>query len=363
MSAGPRDASPRRPADPIRAGRKALDIVHLCTLAPLSESMVREIDPALTALLRQAEASIRARVALKLADCSWAPLEAVRALAFDEVKLCEPILLRSPRLDDETLVQIAGHSREHRRTLAARSPLSADVTAAVSAYREPECLHVLAANAGASLGPASAPDFACGARGDEALQARLVDREDLDPAIARALHAIAVERVRTQLAAAFPELDPARSGRALDDQLEDASLIGEEGAAQSLTARLMARSALGKADVLRAAKGGRFDIADHAIANLTGAPVADWRHALGRSPLRTSLLAARTMAMTLEEAAELYTALVWGGRGHEMAPDALAGACRDVYTGFSRDNARRALHRMGAGASISKASTPGHSIH
>jgi uncharacterized protein (DUF2336 family) len=352
MASGRSDAPFRRPAHAIRAGRKALDVAHLCTLAPLPESAICEIDPALTGLLRQAEDAVRLQVARRLADCSWAPREAVRLLAFDEIKIAEPVLARSQRLDDSDLVEAAGLGRDRRRLIAARQAVSARVSSAITAYRESDCLLTLAGNPGAELGPASASDFAAAARGDEALQMRLAQRSELDPAIARAVFAVAAERVKDVLAAALPELDPGRVGSAVADGLEAALDAGEDDAAEALAANLMARGALSRADVLRAAKGGRADICDHAIARLTGLPAADWRRALGRSPLRTTLLAARTMAMTLDEAAALYAALADAGRAHPLPPDALAQACGDVYTGFARDDARRALHRMGAGASI-----------
>lgn len=352
MASGRSDGPLRPPSDAIRAGRKALDVAHLCTLAPLSESVVKEIDPALTALLRQAEEAVRLSVAQRLADCSWAPQEAVRLLAFDELKVAAPILSRSSRLDDEALIEAAGRGHERRRLIASRVSISASVVSAITAYREPDCLTVLASNPGAKLGPASASDFAAAARRDEALQVRLAERTDLDPAIARAVFAVAVSHVKDLLASAMPELDPARLATAVDEGFEAALNADEDDAAESLVAGLMARGALTKGDALRAVHGGRSAIADHAIARLTGLPTEDWRRALGRSPLRTSLLAARSMAMTLDEAAALYAAIADNGRAHPLAPNALAEACREVYSSFARDDARRALHRMGAGASI-----------
>ncbi len=352
MAAGRSDAPFRRPADAMRAGRKALDVANLCTMTPLRESALSEIDPALSDLLKQAEAAVRLQVADRLADCSWAPLETVKMLAFDELTIAEPILSRSCRLDDDCLMQAAGLGRDRRRLIAGRKGVSAPVCAAVTAYRESDCMGVLAANPGAQLGPESASDFAAAARGDEGLQMALAERGALHPAIARAVFAVAAEHVKDALAAAMPELDPGRVEGVVDTGLEAALNAGEDGAAGALAANLMARGALSKADVLRAAQGGRGDIADHAIARLTGLPAADWRRALARSPLRNTLLAARAMAMTLDEAAILYAALADVGRAHPMAPDALSKAGGEVYSGFARDDARRALHRLGAGASI-----------
>jgi uncharacterized protein (DUF2336 family) len=352
MASGRSDGFSRPASSAIRAGRKALDVSHLCTLAPLSESAVAEIDPALTALLRQAEDTVRLQVARRLADCSWAPREAVRLLAFDELNIAAPILSRCTRLQDDALVEAAGLGRQHRTLIAQRRSVSPEVVSAITAYRETECLTALAANPGAQLGPASASDFAATARGDDGLQTRLAERDDLDPAIARAVFAVAADHVKQMLAASMPELAPEQLSQAVDEGLEAALSAGEDDAAESLVASLMARSALTKADVLRAAYGARSDICDHAIARLTGLPTLDWRRALSRSPLRTTVLAARTMAMTLDEAAALYAALADAGRAHLLPPDALADACREIYTSFARDDARRALHRMGAGASL-----------
>lgn len=352
MAVDKTDAPLHPPTDAIRSGRKALDIAYLCTQARLSESILREIDPALVRFLRQAEIEVRAQVALRLADCSWAPIEAVRVLAFDEVKVAKPVLERSTRLDEASLIQAAGCSREHRRLIAVRPDVTDTLSAALSAYRETDCLQALAQNHAASLAPGCAPDFASAARGDAALQDALAARSDLHPAIARAIYAVAGRQIRDRLAAAFPELDGGRMEAAVDEGLESALAAGEDGAAEALAARLMAQGALGKQDVLRAMRGARGDIADHAVARLTGLPAADWRRALGRSPLRACFLAARTMAMTHEEAAAFYTSLAEIGRAHIMAPDALAEAGGEVYATFTRDNARRALHRMGAGASL-----------
>lgn len=352
MTAGQPDPGLHRPAESMRAGRKALDVARLCTLTRLPDDTLAEIDPALTALLHRAEAAVRTQVAVHLADCSWAPREAVRLLAFDTVEIAQPILARSPRLNDADLTDAAGRGREHRRIIAGRARLSAPVVAALTGFREIESLKIIASNPGAELGPASASDFAACARTDPELQDRLADRLDMHPAVARAVYAVAGQRVKDLLAAAVPELDPGRVDEAVEDGLEAALDEGEDTAAAALVSRLIGRNALTKADVLRAAHGGRSDICDHAVARLTGLHASDWRKALSRSPLRATMLAARTMAMTTDEAASLYAAFAAFGRGHELAPQALAQACGEVYATFTRDDARRALHRLGAGASL-----------
>ncbi|MCC5996967.1 MAG: DUF2336 domain-containing protein [Oceanicaulis sp.] len=335
---------------PQAAGRKAVQLSELCTIRPLPGPVIAEIDPVLTALLRAAEESARARAAARLARCDWAPRDAVRMLAFEPLEIARPVLERSLVLEESDLIALAGLSHDHRMALIARIHLSAPVTAAMARHRERDCLMALASHEGALLSEASAGDFAAVARAHENLQQALAGRGDLSGGFVRAIHAVAAQQVRELLNRTYPGL-------------ADLACAPDEGApieidadtdrdAEEIARKLQAERGLSTADVLRAARNGRAEIADHAIARLTGVEASDWRQALRRSPLRACLLAARAMAMAPGEAADLYDAMTASGRAHAMAPDALSRACSEIFSTFSRDDARRALHRMGAGGSI-----------
>jgi hypothetical protein len=126
----------------------------------------------------------------------------------------------------------------------------------------------------------------------------------------------------------------------------------QDSQAEALVNRLARQGDLGAADLVRAAAGGRDAFTDHIAARLTGLETADWRRALTRSPLRACLLCARATALPGAEAAAFHQALAEYGRVHALTPDQLATACEEIYTAYARDEARRALHRLGAGASI-----------
>lgn len=351
MTGGTAEHRRARRNDPIRAGRKALDIAQLCTLRPLPDPVIQEFDTPLVTLLQAAESAIRAKVALRLAGCSWAPREAVRMLAFEPLDISEPVLARSPVITEDDLLKLAREDVEHRLLIARRPRVSEPVSAAIAKYRETRCLMALARNKGAELSDRSAGDFAAIAQADESLQAALSERSDMGAGLARAIYAIAGEAVKETLLAAFPDLASAQVDVAVDDAVEDPANSDEDAGA--VAERLARDGVLTKHDVLRAARNGRSDIADHAVARLTGLPAVDWRRALSRSPLRVCLLAGRAMAMTVEEACALYVAFTDIGRAHPVSPDALGNASAQVYQQFARDDARRALHRLGAGASIS----------
>jgi len=329
------------------AGRKALALADLCTIRPLPESVLEEAGPVLTALLRAAEAHVRASAALRLSRCSWAPREAVRVLAFDAIAIARPVIEHSLILSESDLLALAEISREHRMALARRTRLGAPVASAIARHQESPCLLALANNPGAVLPDAAAAGFALAARADESLQEALAGRSDLSPGFARALYEVACERVRDVLTRSCPDISPQRY-----DDICAQTGGGSDATAAALTGQLDSEGALTAEDVLRASRNGRSEIADHAIARLTGLDAADWRQALRRSPLRVCLLAARAMEMTPDQAAGLHEALAASGRAHAMTPAAFAAACNDIYQVFSRDNALKALHQMSAGGSI-----------
>ncbi|WP_199200434.1 DUF2336 domain-containing protein [Alkalicaulis satelles] len=335
---------------PEAAGRKAVQLTQLCTIRPLPPSVICELDPVLTELLQRAEAGVRAQAAARLARCDWAPREAVRLLAFEPLDIARPVIERSMVLDETDLIALADLSHAHRMALIARIHLSAPVTLAMARHRERDCLMALANHEGALISEASAGDFAAIARAHESLQEALAGRGDLSEGFVRALHAVAASHVRARLAGQYPDLAdlafPADKGAGFEIDPD------VDRHAETVASQLQSDRALSTSDVLRAARNGRAEIADHAIARLTGIEAADWRQALRRSPLRACLLAARAMAMAPGQAADLYSAMAASGRAHAMEPDSLTRACADIYAAFSRDDARRALHRMGAGGSI-----------
>lgn len=328
---------------------RALALSRLCVIRRLPEPVMEEVDAALVRLLGAAITHVRASVAAQLAECDWAPLEAVRLLAFDDIEIARPLLERSRRLALEDLEALAALDRERRCALARRETVCERLSAGIARHRESECLQRLADNPGARLGDASAADFASVARGAPDLQRSLAARGDLSQGLARALMAVAGEAVKTELAARWPELSADRVEAAIEASVSTPADDAENAAAVDSLAR---QGLLNAADMTRAVRGGRQAMIDHVASRLTGLDVADWRRALSRSPLRAALLCARATALPPEEAVRLHEALANAGRAHSLAPDRLAAACEDVYGRYDRDMARRGLHRLGADASI-----------
>ncbi|WP_440959538.1 DUF2336 domain-containing protein [Oceanicaulis sp. LC35] len=330
-----------------RAGRKALAITDLCTLRALPEPVLGEIDVHLTGFLRAAEARVRARAALRLAECPWAPLEAIRALAFDAFEISSPILEYSDRLKEQDLLALAGLGPQQRLSLARRAAISEALAERLSSFRERDCLLKLFRNLGARLNARCAEQTADLIKTDALLQDALGGRGQLEREFAAVLYEIAGEAVEALLEDVCPEVLPRMSGLADNDAGEDLDMLGE-----TLSHQMHEIEALNAEDVLRATQNGRSDISDHAVARLTGLEPADWRQALRRSPVRVAILAARAMAMNIDHAYLFYEALCDQGRAHPLPADSAKRAVGELYQQYSRDAARQALHRMSADGSI-----------
>lgn len=334
-------------SQPDRAGRKALALTDLCMLRPLPEPVLEEIDHHLTSFLQAAEARVRAQAALKLSQCDWAPLEAIRVLAFDAYDISAPVLLHSDCLKEQDLLALAGLGAEQRSALAKRRAVSERLAERLSQYRERGCLALLFANLGARLTAACAEQTADIIKADAMLQSALSQRGSLELEFAQALYEAAGEAVSALLEEVCPEALAHLNGPC---EAEDGDSLDDLGA--SLTDELHIAEALNAEDVLRATQNGRADISDHAIARLTGLEPADWRQALRRSPVRVSILAARAMAMKIDHAHLFFEALCDQGRAHALPLDAAKKAVGELYQQYSRDAARQALHRMSADGSI-----------
>lgn len=338
------DPSRASPAD--RAGAKALALARLCVLQPLPDAVLADVDHALLAFLQAAVASVRAEAALRLSACDWAPVESVRFLAFEPIEISRPVIERSSRLSQTDLETLADLGRSQRLALARRSSVPDSLCARIAQRREFDCLYVLARNPGAVLTDIAAPDFAAVAKASDALQDALAGRSDLSAGFVRALFEAARRDVRAALQRRWPDL----AGDPFDGS--DFAPRSADSAAKALVDRLAARKGLSGAEMLQACRRGDMPLCDHVAARLTGLSVPDLRRALERSPVRASLLLARATALGAPDAATFYAAMCTYGRGHGLTAEALVRACEDVYSTFARDDARKALHRLGAEGSI-----------
>ena len=120
--------------------------------AGLGEDQVLVFDNVIVRLADVVDMPIRALLADRLASFPNAPLNLMRKLAYDEIVVARPVLLRSPRLNETDLVSVAlTRGIAHMAAMAGRPQLASIVTDVLVLSGEAEVMRAVAANPGATF--------------------------------------------------------------------------------------------------------------------------------------------------------------------------------------------------------------------
>lgn len=113
-------------------------------------------EAALTMLLDDPSPKVRLAMAESLSLSQRAPVQIISALAWDQPEISGLVLMRSPVLSDEVLIDlVAGSTAEASRQIALRPQVSAPLAAAIAEVGEALACVALVANTGAEISPAS----------------------------------------------------------------------------------------------------------------------------------------------------------------------------------------------------------------
>jgi uncharacterized protein (DUF2336 family) len=224
-------------------------------------------------LVRDVEQSVRAALAKQLAALPEAPHEIIRALAEDSIDVARAVLLHSPVLTDPDLVEIVEHrSIQHRLTIALRRPLSATVSDALVQTGITQVLVATLENEQAAIPPATMALLVERSRTAPELHPPLVNRHDLDPALARRLVTWVSKALRQQLLQRFsiPEtvIDKALA-RGTDDVLRNRGPSDAQSAAE-LADYLGQAGAITPALMVQVMRHGDVSLFEALFARTTG---------------------------------------------------------------------------------------------
>src|SRR6202140_5605538 len=171
-----------------------------------SSEQIDLFDDVFQCLMEHIESSARALLANRLAPIDTAPPLTVRALAFDDlIEVAAPVLSKSERLDDDTLIETARNkSQAHLMAISTRRVLSGAVTDVLVLRGNDEVIQSTVNNPGAEFSERGFPRLVNRAEGDDNLATCIGLRPSMPRHLYLTLLAKASATVRERLEAANP---------------------------------------------------------------------------------------------------------------------------------------------------------------
>jgi uncharacterized protein (DUF2336 family) len=171
-----------------------------------NEQQAQLFDGVMGQLISHVESRAAAELSHRLSTMANAPADTVRRLAnHDDVNVAAPILIRSRRLTDGDIIEIAKlKSQAHLAKIAARSQLSAAVTDVLVDYGDAQVANELAVNAGAQFSNLGMAKLVLRADGDDRLAQSIAARNDIPTRLFQQLVAQATDIVRKKMLADAP---------------------------------------------------------------------------------------------------------------------------------------------------------------
>lgn len=216
------------------ARARIVDSIGAFIADPAQQQNERERDIAvdiLRQLLRDAELSVRRKLAERLAREPQAPITLITHLANDEAEVARPVLIEQAALGDADLIEIVNQrTMQHRLAIAMRRHVSEAICAALVDIGEEEVARTLLENPGARIGAPSFEKLVERSRTAVSLQEPLINRTDLDPRLASRMYAWVSVALRRHIVRNF-DVDPTLLDAAIRDSLE--ATKGEHAAARA----------------------------------------------------------------------------------------------------------------------------------
>ncbi len=167
-------------------------------------------------LVREAEASLRQRMASRLKVADWAPHDLIVWLALDEIDIARPIIAESPLLQDQDLIRILVEATlEHRIEVARRPRLGSPVADAIMDQDHPLVLAALAGNASAEVSVNQLARMVAASKRVAAMRSPLSRHPGLTHELAYALYSWVGETLKAVLAERF-QVDDRELGAMVD---------------------------------------------------------------------------------------------------------------------------------------------------
>lgn len=315
-----------------------------------SNEQISLFDDVFQCLTEHIETSAKVLLSNRLAPIDTAPPRTIRALAFDDlIEVAAPVLSRSERLDDETLIETARNkSQAHLMAISVRRVLSGAVTDVLMLRGNDEVIQSTVNNPGAEFSESGFTRLVDRAEGDDDLATCLAMRPTIPRHLYLKLLAKASATVRERLEAANPQQagDVPTAVREATRRARTApSAVSQETAiAHSLVKSLYEDGRLDEHQVATFAEAGKFDEANASIAALANVSVSVAENMMIETRAEGVMILAKVSGMswaTVKAIISMRDKLAVG------EPTDLA-ACKATYERLRPSTAQQVLrfHRM-----------------
>ena len=315
-----------------------------------SNEQISLFDDVFQCLTEHIETSAKVLLSNRLAPIDTAPPRTIRALAFDDlIEVAAPVLSRSERLDDETLIETARNkSQAHLMAISVRRVLSGAVTDALVLRGNDAVIQSTVNNPGAEFSENGFTRLVDRAEGNDNLASCLGMRPTIPRHLYLKLLAKASATVRERLEAANPQQAgevPIAVREATRRARSAPSAISRETAiAHALVKSLYEDGRLDEHQVATFAEAGKFDEANASIAALANVPVSVAENMMVETHAEGVMILAKVSGMswaTVKAIISMRDKLAVG------EPTDLA-ACKATYERLRPSTAQQVLrfHRM-----------------
>lgn len=261
-------------------------------------------DEVITLLATEIEQAARELLAKRLAPIRNAPPNTMRRLAFDDsIAVAEPVLSQSPRLDDETLIEIARtKGQEHMLAISHRGSLNEDVTDVLVALGDREVVLGASDNYGASFSDDGFSVLVRRAEGDDSLAEFVGSRPEIPSHLLSTLVSKASETVRAKLEAKHPRAKAeirravAEASGRVDERVLSASADYTE--ALATVENLQRSGQLNERALATFAKNGAYLETTAAVATMCNLPVRLVELSMVRDGSDTLLIFAKSLNLS-----------------------------------------------------------------
>ncbi|VAV98562.1 hypothetical protein MNBD_ALPHA06-566 [hydrothermal vent metagenome] len=264
----------------------------LCALEPSGETAEGSAFTEIMYLLNgDAPEDIRQQMSNLLCEKPWAPRNLVLAWANDGIPVANPVLLKSPVLSDDDLVDITQNaSLFHRLAIADRPAIKEIVTQSLVGFNEPEVIVAMTGNPTAEMSIETFASCVRISRRHDQLRLNLADRNDLPRSLIPSLFAYSSPAEREAIATKFG-VDADNFSEVVRQAVMAEPSAKETGATDPeelkiarLVSKLAKSGQLGANLVIKAVATEKLCLFEHAISQLADIPVDQFRSSIARTP-------------------------------------------------------------------------------